>query len=243
MRHELLKLWTLRWTRLGSLIAVAVTAGFSWLSVTALGALPDEPGAAQLDGAQLIDLALRTSTPQLIFAAVLGSLSVSAEVRQGMLAMTLLRGQGRDHVLAAKCGALVSWAGGLGLLGGSVVIAVVAATQEGPTISLARAILVVVCHALVTTFWALGGLVWGTLVSHPGGAVAGALAVPLLLEPLLVQVLADNPGRLLPYRAAASLYEATEGLAVSSFAWSTPALLVIALGLWVARFRLERLDV
>lgn len=206
--HELMKLLTLRSTRVGALAVLALSAGLAWLTSAAMTSV-DEAGAVADAG--LVELVLRTSTPALIMAAVLGGLSVPGERRHGMLPLTTLRSSSRGTVLAAKAAALGVFAACLGACCAAAAVLVVVMVDPGPTLDPWAGAAAVVAHAGVSVVWALLGLTVGVLVPHPGAAVATVLAGPLLVEPLLVQTLPHGLAPWLPFRSAASLYAWVDG--------------------------------
>ncbi len=129
-------------------------------------------------------------SPGVLLAPVLGVLCITTEYRQRLLTATLLVTPRREEVLVAKVFASAIW----GLVLGLISLAVVAAlgiplfVAEGGIVStLLRQVGPVVpgllgAYALLAVF----GMGIGTLLRNQVGAVIFALALTIVLEPLIV---------------------------------------------------------
>ena len=125
-----------------------------------------------------------------LFAALLGALSVTAEIRSGTIRPTLLVTPNRTLVVTAK--ALASALGGLilGLLAEGLVAAIasVAFAARGIPIAIGPGSFVqmVAGGAAAAALWAILGTGLGAIVRNQTGVVAGLCIWLLLIETLLV---------------------------------------------------------
>jgi ABC-2 type transport system permease protein len=201
LRHELTKLLTVRSTLVGATTVVVGSALLALLTAQALGTADEGYRAASM--AQLV---LRTSSPALVMAAVLGVASVRGEVRDGVLRSTVLARRSRGAVLAAKAGAVLVVSAVVAAASAlASVAAVVASAGPLPAGTWTAA---VVAHSLVAGAWAVTGLCAGVLVPHVAGATAVALGLPLVVEPAVATLAAGSRvAEALPFRSVLSAYE------------------------------------
>jgi hypothetical protein len=202
LRHELMKVATLRSTWIGSAVALAVSLLLAQVTARALGAMP---AGSVGSPTELVQIVLRTSTPSLVAAAVLGVSSIRGEVRDGVLRMSLLRCPDRDELLRAKVATLAVVAG---TLGAGCALAGILSVQLGAglgAVPVSTWLLGVLAHVLLAVGWAWVGLAAGVVIPHFAGAVAGVLAVPFILEPALGAVLGEGAAAL-PFRSGSWLY-------------------------------------
>lgn len=210
LRHELLKLSTTRWIRVTALVVVVISMGMAYLLGRALG-----PDLAIIDpeAPSVLALALRTATAGPILAGIIGAWSLSADIRDGTLRPTLLAEPRRLSVLRAKVAATCVVTGVIGVVCGLGATAAVAmAGSVAPGVAWLAGPL---AHGAATMIWGVVGLVVAVFIRPAIGAVFGALAWPLLGEPLVAQVLTARVADLLPFRSVGALYaivdEATIG--------------------------------
>lgn len=158
-----------------------------------------------------------------VMAAVAGALIGGAELRSGVLALTLLRCPRRRQVLAAKYVVVSVTAVGLALAGlaTSSIATVLVLGRTGLDIDLAAWVASSLGHGLVTLVW--GVLTCGLAVTlrSPALALAAVLGFAYVVEPAARVALAGQDGWLatlaahLPFTASASLQnQYGEGAAV-----------------------------
>lgn len=198
--HELMKVWTLRSTRVGAALVLVVTALLAFATARALQDDPTGPAGA----VEILQLVLRTSSPSLVLGLIIGVGLVRAEVRDGVLRASLLRCPRRDRLLLAKAGATALVSGGWGVV---CALAATAMTHlVGGALPAGAWVVGILAHGTVATGWGLLGLCAGVLVRHQAGAVAGALALPFVLEPALGGALGADRAALLPFRSVSGAY-------------------------------------
>ncbi|MBS43908.1 MAG: ABC transporter permease [Nocardioides sp.] len=146
-----------------------------------------------------------------VFPLVVGTLSVTSEVRHRTLTQTLLSEPARGVVLSAKLlaalpfGLLYGVAGALGLvLAAGPVLAV---AGDGAFLGDGEVLRTLLLGVLVTGLWAVLGVALGTLVTHQVAAVVVVLGFTQLVEPVARAALSaveglDVVGRFLPGAAA-----------------------------------------
>jgi hypothetical protein len=146
-----------------------------------------------------------------LFAALLGALSITAEIRHGTIRPTFLFTPRRTRVIAAKVSVSVVIGAGFGLVAGAVAVTAgtAALRARGIDVQLDRGdhTLLVVGAAGAAALWAAIGVGVGALVRNQVPTLIGLCAWLLFVEGLLagdVGSLGDI-GRLLPGSAAAAM--------------------------------------
>lgn len=204
LRSELFKL---RSTRTGLGLFAAMT-GLVLLAVVLHSLLPAEALASRNNQLTILG---RGEFLGALFAALLGALSVTAEIRHGTIRPTFLITPRRGRVVWAKVFASVLAGAGFGLAAGAVAAAGGAAAlrARGVDLRLDRAdyVLLVAGSAAAAALWAAIGVGVGALVRHQVPAVAGICAWLLFVEGLLVGDLVGvgDVFKFLPGSAAAAI--------------------------------------
>jgi ABC-type transport system involved in multi-copper enzyme maturation permease subunit len=146
-----------------------------------------------------------------LFAALLGALSITSEIRHGTIRPTFLVTPRRRRVVTAKVSVSVLIGAGFGLVGGAVAAAVGAAALRGRGIDVQldggdHALLVAGATA-AAALWAAIGVGIGALIRHQVPTLVGLCAWLLFVEGLLADATGGlgDVGRLLPGSAAAAL--------------------------------------
>jgi ABC-2 type transport system permease protein len=147
-----------------------------------------------------------------LFAALLGAMSVTAEIRHGTIRPTFLVTPRRDRVVAAKVVVSVLSGTGFGLVAGTVATAVgtVALGARGiePQLHRGDYLLLVAGAAAAAALWAAIGVGVGALVRNQVPTLVGICAWLLFVEGLLAGDVAGglgDVGRLLPGAAASAV--------------------------------------
>jgi ABC-type transport system involved in multi-copper enzyme maturation permease subunit len=146
-----------------------------------------------------------------LFAALLGALSITAEIRHGTIRPTFLFSPRRARVVAAKVFVSVAIGAGFGLVAGAAAVAAgtSALRARGIDLQLDRTdqALLVVGSAAAAALWAAIGVGVGALVRHQVPTLVGICAWLLFVEGLLVGDLVGvgDVGRFLPGSAAAAI--------------------------------------
>lgn len=147
-----------------------------------------------------------------LFAALLGAMSITAEIRHGTIRATFLVTPRRGRIVAAKVAVSILIGSGLGLVAGAVAAAAGTAALQarGIDVQLDRGdyLLLVVGAAAAAALWAAIGVGVGALVRNQVPMLIGVCAWLLFVEGLLAGDVADNlgeVGRLLPGAAAAAI--------------------------------------
>jgi ABC-type transport system involved in multi-copper enzyme maturation permease subunit len=146
-----------------------------------------------------------------LFAALVGSMSVTAEIRHGTIRPTFLFSPRRDRVVAAKVGVSVVIGAGFGLVAGAAAVAAGAAAlrARGITMQLDGRdyLLLVAGSAAAAALWAAIGVGVGALVRHQVPTLVGLCAWLLFVEGLLAGDLVGlgEIGRYLPGSAASAI--------------------------------------
>jgi ABC-2 type transport system permease protein len=147
-----------------------------------------------------------------LFAALLGAMSITGEIRHGTIRATFLVTARRGRVVAAKVFVSVLIGAGFGLVAGAVAAAAGTATlrSRGIDVQLDRGdyVLLVVGAAGAAALWATIGVGVGALARNQVPTLIGICAWLLFVEGLLAGDVADNLseiGRLLPGAAAAAV--------------------------------------
>jgi ABC-type transport system involved in multi-copper enzyme maturation permease subunit len=146
-----------------------------------------------------------------LFAALLGAMSVTTEVRHGTIRPTFLFTPRRDRVIEAKVGVSLAVGAGLGLVAGAAAVGAGVATFRARGIDLlldgSDYVLLVVGSAAAAALWAAIGVGVGALVRNQVPVLVGICAWLLFVEGLLAGDLAGlgEIGRFLPGSAAAAI--------------------------------------
>lgn len=147
-----------------------------------------------------------------LFAALLGAMSITAEIRHGTIRPTYLVTPRRGLVLAAKGLTSILIGAGFGLVAGAVATAVGTAALRAREIDLlidrGDYVLLVVGSAAAAAMWAAIGVGVGALVRNQVPTLIGICAWLLFVEGLLAGDVAGglgDVGRLLPGAAAAAI--------------------------------------
>ena len=168
--------------------------------------------AANLSSARVqLDVMGRGEFLAAIFAALLGALSITSEIRHGTIRPTFLFTPRRGRVVAAKVMATALIGAGFGLAGSALAVGVAAAAlgARGIEILLNRGdvALLIAGGAAAGAMWAVIGVGVGALVRHQVAAVIGITAWLLFVEGLLAGDAGalGEVGRFLPGSAAAAI--------------------------------------
>jgi ABC-2 type transport system permease protein len=145
-----------------------------------------------------------------LFAALLGAMSITGEVRHGTIRPTLLVSPERWRVIIAKVWASMLIGAGFGLAAAAVAAGATTAAlrARGITIQLEAGdyVLLLFGGAAAAALWAAIGVGVGAIVRNQVAALVGLCAWLLFVERLLLGDLADvNVGRFLPGAAAAAI--------------------------------------
>ena len=146
-----------------------------------------------------------------LFAALLGAMSVTTEVRHGTIRPTFLFTPRRDRVIEAKVGVSLALGAGLGLVAGAAAVGAGVAAFRARGIELlidgSDYVLLVVGSAAAAALWAAIGVGVGALVRNQVPVLVGICAWLLFVEGLLAGDLAGlgEIGRFLPGSAAAAI--------------------------------------
>jgi ABC-type transport system involved in multi-copper enzyme maturation permease subunit len=146
-----------------------------------------------------------------LFAALLGAMSITGEIRHGTIRSTFLVTPLRRRVVAAKVWASMLIGAGFGLVGGAVAagVGMVALRARGIDVRLDAGdyALLVAGGAAATALWAAIGVGVGALVRNQVPVLVGLCAWLLFVENLLVGDIAGvgNVGRLLPGAAGKAI--------------------------------------
>jgi ABC-type transport system involved in multi-copper enzyme maturation permease subunit len=147
-----------------------------------------------------------------LFAALLGAMSITAEIRHGTIRPTFLFSPWRGRVVAAKVSVGILLGMGFGLVAGAVAVAAgtAALRTRGIDIQLDQGdyVLLVLGSAGAAALWAAIGVGVGALVRNQVPTLIGICAWLLFIEGLLAGDVAGglgSLGRLLPGAAAAAI--------------------------------------
>ncbi|MGH9050641.1 MAG: ABC transporter permease [Acidimicrobiia bacterium] len=195
---------------LAGLGLLAALVGLTVLAVVlhALGVAADHVDTAS---EQLTIVVGRGELLGVLFAALGGALSITAEIRHGTIRPTFLVSPRRGRVVAAKVTASLLVGAMFGLLGTSVAAVTGAVTLPARGIELALDVpdylLFVAGGAAAGALWATVGVGVGAIVRNPVPALVGLCAWLLFVEGLLVGDVAgiEEVGRFAPGAAAAAV--------------------------------------
>jgi ABC-2 type transport system permease protein len=206
IRAELLKLGTIRLTYGLLTVAAALTALFATLEASRAGS-PDT-GVAAISTASGLSTVTTVTGFAMLFAAVLGAIVTSGELRHGSATLTYQATPRRERVLVAKVSVSAGAGAIFGLVAGAIATGIglaFAAGDHAPvalsTTSLLRHIAGAVCGAALLA--ALGaGL--GSLVRSQLAAVIGIFVWGIVIESILGGLF-TSVRPYLPYTAATTL--------------------------------------
>ena len=146
-----------------------------------------------------------------LFAALLGAMSITGEIRHGTIRPTFLVAPRRARVVAAKVVASMLIGAGFGLTAGAVSAGVgtAALSARGIDVRLDAGdyALLIVGGAAAAALWAVIGVGVGAVVRNQVSALVGIVVWLLFVENLLVGDIAGvgNIGRLLPGAAGKAI--------------------------------------
>jgi ABC-2 type transport system permease protein len=146
-----------------------------------------------------------------LFATLLGALSITGEIRHGTIRPTFLVTPTRGRVVAAKVTVGVLIGAAFGLVGGTVAVVVGSLALDGRGIDVlldgGDAVRVVVGATGAAALWAAVGVGIGALVRNQVPALVGICAWLLFVEGLLADATGGlgEVGRFLPGAAAAAI--------------------------------------
>ncbi|MDQ3672466.1 MAG: ABC transporter permease [Actinomycetota bacterium] len=169
-----------------------------------------------------------------LFAALLGAMSITGEIRHGTIRPTFLVTPSRRPVIAAKVLVSMLIGAGFGLAAGVVAAGVGAAglTARGIDVRLDAVdfALLLGGSAVAASLWAAIGVGVGAVVRNQVPAIVGICAWLLFVEGLLVGDIADitRVGRFAPGAAGEALSGQGPGTLLA------PALALVVLVLWAA---------
>jgi ABC-2 type transport system permease protein len=204
LRSELFKL---RSTRTGLGLFAAMT-GLVLLAVVLHSLLPAEALASRNNQLTILG---RGEFLGALFAALLGALSVTAEIRHGTIRPTLLITPRRGRVIWAKVFASVLAGAGFGLVAGAVAAAAGVAALRARSVDLrldgGDYVLLIAGSAAAAALWAAIGVGVGALVRYQVPVVAGICVWLLFVEGLVVGDLIGlgDVFKFLPGSAAAAI--------------------------------------
>jgi ABC-2 type transport system permease protein len=171
-----------------------------------------------------------------LFAALLGAMSITAEIRYGTIRPTFLVSPRRGRVVAAKLAVSVVLGAALGLLAGSVAVVVgaVAFQARGIDVQLDGSDygLLVLGAAIASALWAAIGVGVGAILRNQVVTLVAICAWLLFVEGLLVGDLVGigDISRFLPGAAAAAISGQEAGTLLA------PGLAAVLLTLYAGAF-------
>ena len=204
LRSELFKLRSTR-TSLGLFAAMT---GLVLLAVVLHSLLPAQALASRNNQLTILG---RGEFLGALFAALLGALSVTSEIRHGTIRPTFLLAPRRGRVVWAKVSASVLAGAGFGLVAGAAAAAAGVAALRARGIDLrldgGDYVLLVAGSAAAAALWAAIGVGVGALLRHQVPTVVGICAWLLFVEGLLVGDLVGlgDVFKFLPGSAAAAI--------------------------------------
>jgi ABC-2 type transport system permease protein len=201
VRSELLKLRTTR-TALSLIVGMVALV----VLVTLLnGLVPREPS---LLGRKEQFQLLANGSIASAFAAILGLMSVTTEIRHGTIRPTMLTTPRRTRVLVAKLIATTAFGGALGTIGVALSYGIGTLCLDARGIPTALTAgdrrLAVVGAIAVSALWGAFGVAVGAVIRNQVGAIVGGLIWVLFVESILFG-LVPSVGRFLPATAANAL--------------------------------------
>jgi ABC-2 type transport system permease protein len=170
-----------------------------------------------------------------LFAALLGAMSITGEIRHGTIRPTLLATPKRERVIAAKLLATPLIGVVVGLLAEGLTVGIVAAglAIRGIPIQLGAGdyLQLLAGGAVAAAFFAAIGVGIGALVRQQVGAVAGLTIWLILIETTLIQNV-PSAGKFAPGAAAGAIAGAIQTESASKLV--APGVGVLLLVLYVA---------
>lgn len=169
-----------------------------------------------------------------LFAALLGALSITGEIRHGSIRPTFLVNPSRRSVVAAKVVASMLIGTGFGLVGGAVTAGVGTAALRARGIDVLLSpgdyALLIAGGAAAAALWAAIGVGVGAIVRNQAPALVGIVVWLLFLENLLIGNSASvgDIGRFLPGFAGRAVSGQGQGTLVA------PAAGLVLLSLYAA---------
>jgi ABC-2 type transport system permease protein len=167
-----------------------------------------------------------------LFAALLGAMSITSEIRYGTIRPTFLVTPWRSRVVAAKVAASILIGAGFGLAAGVVAAGVGAGAFRARGIDVqlngGDFALMLAGGAAAAALWAAIGVGVGAVVRNQVPALVGLCAWILFVEGLLVGDTLEDVGRFTPGAAAAALSGQERA------ALLPPALALVLLALYAA---------
>ena len=202
LRSELFKQRTTR-TNLGLLLAMVALV--SVVVLLHMVALPTQRLTGRQDQLKVVGLG---TTFGMIFGSLIGALSITNEIRHGMIRPTLLATPHRSHVIIAKVVASLIAGAALGLLAEAIAISVGSAGLGARGIGIAPSVgdfaQLLGGGAAAAALWAAIGVgVGATIRSQIGAAVS--LVVWLLFIEMTVIGVAPAVGKFLPGASGGAL--------------------------------------
>jgi ABC-2 type transport system permease protein len=144
-----------------------------------------------------------------LFAALLGAMSITGEIRYGTIRPTFLVTPWRARVVAAKVGASILLGAGFGLAAGALAAGVGAGALNARGIEVqldaGDYALLLAGGTASAALWAAIGVGVGAVVRDQVPALVGLCAWLLFVEGLLVGDILEDIGRFTPGAAAAAL--------------------------------------
>lgn len=187
LRSELFKQRTTRTSRWLLLTLVALITLVVLLHVVSLPArdLGDAKGQLKIIG--------MGTTFGMLFASLLGAMSITGEIRHGLIRPTLLATPNRTRVLLAKVLASALAGAAFGLLAEAVALGVasagLAARDIPVTVESGEIAQLLLGGAVAAAFWAAIGVGIGALVRSQVAALVGLTVWQLFIEQTLVGIL------------------------------------------------------
>jgi ABC-2 type transport system permease protein len=146
-----------------------------------------------------------------LFAALLGALTITSEIRHGTIRPTFLVTPQRGRVVAAKAAVCVLVGAVFGLVAALIAVGTGAATLDGRGVELlvdtADAALLIAGGTIASALWAAIGVGVGAIVRRQVATLVGLCAWLLFVEGLLADATGGlgEVGRYLPGAAAAAI--------------------------------------
>lgn len=184
------------WVKVRTALATILLPAAVTVVTIALAAVVALTGSLQPDDTVVGASITAGGTLGLLLAGVFGALVMAGEFGTGMIATTLAASPRRGRVLGSKAVVTAGVLGAAGLVGTVGAVTVGRLLLAGSTHAAGSLAPEALGLAAVVSLAGLLGLAVGSVVRHPGGAVAvvlGLLLAPLLVGPLL--------GRLQPWVA------------------------------------------
>lgn len=187
LRSELFKQRTTRTSLWLLLVLVALVAVVVLLHVVSL------PAQSLSDGTGQLKVLGMGTTFGMLFASLLGAISITGEIRHGLIRPTLLTTPNRTRVLLAKIMASAATGAAFGLIAEAIALGVASAGLAARGIDVAvdtREITqLLIGGALAAACWAVIGVGIGALVRSQVTALVGLTVWQLFIEQTLVGIL------------------------------------------------------